>query len=536
MVRLVPGLVVCGLLLLAPRADAQVPPGVCRIVDVDFTPTDNLQIVIWAETLAGEFIDTAYITRLTGSYGLGNRPGMMTFNSARTWPYGRRTTTFPIWAGRHGLEWPLVVFQDGNDSNLSHALTQSSVEPFFCRPIKESESLWDATSCATQVYTDKGTFAASQTSPYPPRRDVGFVAGRDSASVGEMSGMNPFDAISRATPLGGQRYTVTWLVPPNVPNGDYVTFIEVSKENDPNEFYDFPEPVGIPWQEYGTPYRGQPSVVYRVPFTVVSAGDMSVSEKTYTSEYFGYGDPGGENAEQAIDSEVRPPDSTISTAAGTGAGRLMLTADDGRTFRVRVTARSEFDPNPPGGAGQVEVVETAADSATVQFIAPGDDDQTGKVGGYEVRFLAGTEITEDNFHTGTIAPVQIEPAEAGNVHTFKLPNLLPSTYYSVGIRAYDDCLNKGPVIAASITTPRSDTGEVSYCFVATAAYGSPLAEQVQTLRNFRDAILKKSAAGNLFIAIYYTFGPLFARVIAESDELRGMARGFLQPLVEDSTR
>src|SRR5262245_9434514 len=103
-------------------------PSQCRILEADFTPTADLQLVVWLEKADGTFLDTLFITAATGSYGLGNRPGMMTFNSSWAWPYGRRTSTFPVWAHRHGRSWPEIVFQDGHDDNLSHDGDQSSHE------------------------------------------------------------------------------------------------------------------------------------------------------------------------------------------------------------------------------------------------------------------------------------------------------------------------------------------------------------------------------------------------------------------------
>ena len=97
----------------------------CRVVDVDFTPADNLQIVAWLEDAAGNYVDTVYITQSVGSRGLGNRPGRFDFNSGPAWPYGRRTTTFPVWSHRHGVEFPVVEFRNGAEDNLSHPFSQS---------------------------------------------------------------------------------------------------------------------------------------------------------------------------------------------------------------------------------------------------------------------------------------------------------------------------------------------------------------------------------------------------------------------------
>src|ERR1051325_8045352 len=147
----------------------------CHVVDVAFTPTDFLQIVAWVEKPDGTYVDTIYITRKTGTYGLGNRPGRFDFNSGPSpdsghddmWPYGRRTTVFPVWAHRHGLTFPEVDFQViqntdhvccGDENNLSHAANASSSEksPPFCRPITPNDPIWDSGTCASLPMTDKG--------------------------------------------------------------------------------------------------------------------------------------------------------------------------------------------------------------------------------------------------------------------------------------------------------------------------------------------------------------------------------------------
>ena len=75
----------------------------CRVVDVDFTPTEKLQIVAWIEDAAGNYVDTAFITQSTGLRGIGNRTGIMDLQSGPLWPYGVREDVLPIWAHRHGF-------------------------------------------------------------------------------------------------------------------------------------------------------------------------------------------------------------------------------------------------------------------------------------------------------------------------------------------------------------------------------------------------------------------------------------------------
>jgi hypothetical protein len=70
------------------------------------------------------------------------------------------------------------------------------------------------------------------------------------------------------------------------------------------------------------------------------------------------------------------------------------------------------------------------------------------------------------------------------------------------------------------------------CFIATAAYGSPTAKQIDVLREFRDEVLLKSTVGFQFVALYYRLSPPIADFIARSDLLRALVRELLvDPIV-----
>ena len=69
------------------------------------------------------------------------------------------------------------------------------------------------------------------------------------------------------------------------------------------------------------------------------------------------------------------------------------------------------------------------------------------------------------------------------------------------------------------------------CFIATAAYGSFLHQDVQVLREFRDDQLMKSPFGRSFVDFYYEVSPPIAAYIAEREWLRAVTRGFLVPIV-----
>jgi hypothetical protein len=516
----------------------------CVNLAVQFTPTDSLQIVVWLEDQTGKYIDTLYMTAKTGVYGLGNRPGRFDFNSGPIpnpatgvddmWPYGRRITTFPVWAHRHGKEFPAVVFQDGNESNLSHSTGQSSLEhmPPYCRPASADGSpqcwssadkmIWDTGTCATEAYTDKGKFSATETSLYPPRSDLTRVSGIDSADVDMFAAVNPFDSISRATPKGGTPTEIKWPLPPSLPPGNYVVWVETSKAFDFNATYNettYPPPV-VSYSACGKPYRGQPSVVYKVPITI-----GATATEAATTDYAGYGDPDGQTG------TLHPPDATITTdTPGSGALRLQLVSEGGM-YRVRVKATSQPDfalPDAPTGLVAKAVGST---TATLQFVEPGEDGSVGVVTGYEIRIRANSEMTADNFADSMMVLSSVTPVGPGNLATVELTGLLPETEYWIGVRAFDDCYNLGPLVVTKLTTADRQVAEVDACFVATAAYGSLMANDVQMLRRTRDLFLRRSVLGELAVVSYYTFGPALAGVVGESELLRATARDVLAPII-----
>jgi len=69
------------------------------------------------------------------------------------------------------------------------------------------------------------------------------------------------------------------------------------------------------------------------------------------------------------------------------------------------------------------------------------------------------------------------------------------------------------------------------CFIATAAYGSPLADEVETLREFRDTYMTQTHIGCVLVSLYYKCSPPIAKVISKSRPLRFIVRGALGPIV-----
>jgi hypothetical protein len=86
-----------------------------------------------------------------------------------------------------------------------------------------------------------------------------------------------------------------------------------------------------------------------------------------------------------------------------------------------------------------------------------------------------------------------------------------------------------------ITTTMTMTATPRSCIIASVAYGSPFAPEVQLLREFRDEIVMQSFAGGQFMMIfdrfYYSFSTEVAGVVAETPFLQALIRVIIYPLI-----
>jgi len=69
------------------------------------------------------------------------------------------------------------------------------------------------------------------------------------------------------------------------------------------------------------------------------------------------------------------------------------------------------------------------------------------------------------------------------------------------------------------------------CFIATAAYGSPMAGEVVALQGLRDVCFSNNCFGKALVSAYYRHSPRLARLISKSPLLRDVVRAALYPLV-----
>jgi len=177
---------------------------------------------------------------------------------------------------------------------------------------------------------------------------------------------------------------------------------------------------------------------------------------------------------------------------------------------------------------------TSASSATTTFTMP-DQDVTVtanfEVGGPEYTLtMAASPIMGGTAYDVTGA----SPYSEGEVVSIQA--VAASGYQFAGWAVPAGTLANAYAAATTFTMPAQNvvvtaTFQViptsSGCFIATAAYGSPVAEQLDVLRGFRDGVLLESGAGSQFVDLYYRLSPPVADFISGDSLLRTLVRELL---------
>jgi len=121
-------------------------------------------------------------------------------------------------------------------------------------------------------------------------------------------------------------------------------------------------------------------------------------------------------------------------------------------------------------------------------------------------------------------------SKSGNgTYAESLTGLTSNTEYEFKAQLkYDDTVIEG-------TSLQFTTSAGGRCFIATAAYGTPMAEEVQILREFRDEYLITNPLGQAFVDFYYKVSPSIAEFITEHPSLKPIVRAVLVPAIAMST-
>jgi len=210
----------------------------------------------------------------------------------------------------------------------------------------------------------------------------------------------------------------------------------------------------------------------------------------------------------------------------------ILTSDITTARIVQVTV---FNPTPGGGTSNDFVIFTVNNPLPViaglspSSTAPGSAAFTLTVNGTEfangaiVRWNGANRTT--TFVNATQLTADILTADVASAATANVTVINPSPRVGDGV---------SNVMTFAIEVPSAaggGGGGGGGCFIATAAFGTPMEKHVSILREFRDRCLLKTSGGQAFVKFYYEVSPPIAGKIAQNEGLRFMTRCSLMPLV-----
>jgi hypothetical protein len=259
--------------------------------------------------------------------------------------------------------------------------------------------------------------------------------------------------------------------------------------------------------------------------------------------------------------EQIPPEQfglTISSTAGgsvTVPGEGAFTYDEGGVVSLVATPASSYQfVNWTGNVTTIADVNAASTNITMH----GNYEITANFEAVSlpsevptVTTQAATNVTTNsatlnmNYTMGNFSPVQVRfgykkstdsswsstdwvSKVADGSYTMSLAGLDSGTQYEFKAQLkYNDIVIEGTTLQFTTATPTS-TG---WCFIATAAYGTAMAEEVQILREFRDRYLLTNSVGQRLVDIYYSISPPIADFITEHPRLKPVVRVGLMPVV-----
>lgn len=362
-------------------------------------------------------------------------------------------------------------------------------------------------------------------------------AGCDYGDARQFGLLNDVDTVATATPRYDQTFTGSWTVPLTLAPGDYALLVEVGKEFDSNPSFthgSFITPVEFTYySDYGFDGNvGQPSVVYRLPFTIPPEPGAPLTPSSVTGSA-GYGDWTGASG------DLTPIDARI-TADVPGSGVARLRDIDGPAGLGRVhlegatcapvdcaASGSMAAPDPPRMSEPTATQDPAA--ATFQFRQ--GQDHGLPVLAYELRYAPDNQrqLDESGFERWAAAPAP-PPGTPGDVATVTLPALQPETGYAVALRAQGTCGWSTPAFIR-LYVGKANYTKLSGCVVATAAYGSSLHPDVALLRQERDRAVERSQLARLAALLYAESAPPLATLVGRSELARAVVRTLLRPAI-----
>jgi len=231
-------------------------------------------------------------------------------------------------------------------------------------------------------------------------------------------------------------------------------------------------------------------------------------------------------------SVATPGRTTFANVESTGAYMFFDTDISPTVVNLAATPNSKYRfVNWTGDVGAIANPDAATTTITIQ---PNTD--------YEItaNFIAQYDLTISSTDGGNVtAPGEglFPDYDAGTVvNLVATPDAgYQFDHWTGGTGNIDDRYAANTTITMNgdySLTANFEEEEGGGCFIATAAYGTSTAEQLDVLREFRDGVLLESTLGSQLVDLYYQVSPPIADFISEHSVVRTLVRELLvDPIV-----
>jgi len=207
-------------------------------------------------------------------------------------------------------------------------------------------------------------------------------------------------------------------------------------------------------------------------------------------------------------------------SVGTPGNATVTIIDDEPSVSVAATDSAAVEATLDPGTFRITRLGSTASALTVNYTMSGT-----AINGTDYAAVTGSAVIAALSTTATVTITPISDSIAESTETV-IMTLNPGAGYGVGSPT-SATVNISEVAPPPATPSPPSSG----CFIATAAYGTPMAEDVRHLRAFRDEYLQTHDAGRWFVTQYYKFSPPLADYLRQHDDLRAVVRAALVPLV-----
>jgi len=213
---------------------------------------------------------------------------------------------------------------------------------------------------------------------------------------------------------------------------------------------------------------------------------------------------------------------------------------------IELSSNTQYDFKAQLKYEDVEFDQTTLEGATLQFITLRTPPTVTTQAATGLSYFSAT--LNMGYTVGDFSPVQVRFAykkatatewhytawvskSADGSHSEILGLLQAGSSYQFEAQLqYDSTSIEGAILQFTTTAP--PPWGAGGCFIATAAYGTSTAPQLDLLREFRDVVLLQSTVGSQFVSLYYRLSPPIADFIAGHEAVRTLVRETLiDPIV-----